>query len=143
MGSQSLLLSMDLKFLIMMTRLQTLLLLTTIISSNLQTTVMFCGLVIFIKNFNFINGGGLGHPFWFHIFSAWPFLDSWLYLFYTRDVLVRISFLLLFLIFLLKFCFVTTLCGVLANVAVDYFRPTNRHSNTILIHILNYHAYLL
>ena len=34
--------------------------------------------------------GGLGCPFWFHIFFGMAFLDSWLQLFYTRGVLAGI-----------------------------------------------------
>ena len=34
----------------------------------------FYGLVIIIKNFNFINSGGLGCPIWFHIFIILAFL---------------------------------------------------------------------
>ena len=67
--------------------------------------------------------------------SAWPFLDYWPQLLYTRGVLVGISFpslLLPFLVFLLKFCFVTTWYGMLANVALDYFRPISRHGNTLI-----------
>ena len=41
---------------------------------------MFCGLVIIIKNFNFINSGGLGHPIRFHIFFILAFFSPWLLL---------------------------------------------------------------
>ena len=47
----------------------------------------------------------------------------------------------LFLVLLLKF-FCNNVIGVLANVAVDYFRLINRHGNTALIHVLSYHPYL-
>ena len=60
---------------------------------------------------------------------------------HTRSVLVGISFLfllLLLLVFLLKFFFVATLYGVLANVTVDYFSPICRHGNKALLHVNAY-----
>ena len=53
---------------------------------------MFCGLVIIIKNFNFINSrswlpNSISHLFHPGLFSSWPLR------FYTRGVLVEISLL--------------------------------------------------
>ena len=50
-----------------------------------QATVTFCSLVIIIKNFNSINSNQQVH-FDLSSFTVWPFLDSWLQLFYTRGV---------------------------------------------------------
>ena len=56
---------------------------------------MFCGLVIIIKNFNFINSRRpwppnlISHLFHPGLFSSWPLL------FYIRGVLVEISLLFL------------------------------------------------
>ena len=46
-----------------------------------------------------------------------------------------VVFWLRFHFFLYFFCFVATCYGVLANVAVDYFRLLSRHGNTVLIHV--------
>ena len=37
------------------------------------------------------TAGGLGCPFWFHIFSAWRFLGSWPQLFLHQGILVGIK----------------------------------------------------
>ena len=100
MGGQGLLLLMEFKFLIMMTRLQNITVayskpatvmfcgLVIIIknlnsiNSRMQATVMFCGLVIIIKNFNSINSRRPWPPILIsHLFQHSLFLDSWPQLF--------------------------------------------------------------
>ena len=73
MGGQGLLLLMELKVLIMMTRLQNI---------TRQATVMFCGLVIIIKTFNSINSRRPWPPILIsHLFQHGLFLNSWPQLF--------------------------------------------------------------
>ena len=93
MGSQGLLLLMEVKFLIMMTRWQNILLPATITLSSWQATVMFCGLLISIKNFNSINSRRLWLPIFItHLFQHGLFWILGCNFFYTRSVLVGISF---------------------------------------------------
>ena len=69
MGGQGLLLLMELKVLIMMTRLQNI---------TRQSTVMFCVLVIIIKTFNSINSRRPWPPILIsHLFQHGLFLNSW------------------------------------------------------------------
>ena len=98
------------------------------------------------KNFNFIKSRRPWPPILIsHLFQhgLFKFLVA-TFLHQRCFVWNFISFLLLLplLVFLLKFCFVTMSCGVLANVAVDYFRLISRHGSTGLRHVLNYRAYL-
>ena len=73
MGGQGLLLLMELKVLIMMTRPQNI---------TRQVTVMFCGLVIIIKAFNSINSRRPWPPILIsHLFQHGLFLNSWPQLF--------------------------------------------------------------
>ena len=73
MGGQGLLLLMELKVLIMMTRPQNI---------TRQAAVMFCGLVIIIKTFNSINSRRPWPPILIsHLFQHGLFLNSWPQLF--------------------------------------------------------------
>ena len=105
---------------------------------------MFCGLVIIIKILIPSTAGGLCCPFRFHIFFSMAFLKFFVAAFLPKGCFGWYSFLFYFyfLVFLLKFYFVTTLYDVLANAAEDYFRLISRNGNTALIHVLNYCAYL-
>ena len=92
MGGQGLLLPMELKVLIMMTRLQNI---------TVVCLLMFCGLVIIIKNFNSIGSRRPWLPILIsHLFSM-AFLDSWPQHFLHQGYFGWnfISFLLLLLLF--------------------------------------------
>ena len=93
MGGQGLLLLMELKVLIMMTRLQNI---------TVACLVMFCGLVIIIKTFNSINSRRPWPPILIsHLFKHGLFLNSWLQLFLHQGCFGWdfISFLLLLPLF--------------------------------------------
>ena len=83
-GQQGLLLLMKFKFLIMMTRPQNVLFLSVALSSLSKILISlrtFCGLVIIIKKFNFINSRRSWPPNSIHIFFILAFFSSWLLLF--------------------------------------------------------------
>ena len=86
-GTQGLLLLMELKFLKMMTRPQNI---TVACHYNFtigrQQYVAFCGLVIIIKILILSTAGGLGCQFWFHIFFSMGFFRFLAATFFTPGV---------------------------------------------------------